>query len=94
MAPASSNSVTMVGGTGRDVFLFNASTPGGEYTIQNFVEGSDRLQLTGYNISTVLSSDVNYSGGPGNYTASINLHDGTTITLTGLHAHLTSSNVT
>ena len=61
-------------------------TPGGSAIINNFVQGSDQLQMQGYNIATVLA-DSSYAGGTG----MIVLPDGTTIELKNLSHALTNS---
>jgi Ca2+-binding RTX toxin-like protein len=68
---------TMTGGGGINLYEFNSSSPGGTAVINNFVQNSDQLQLNGYNIATVLASDITQSGG----NTYINLGGGTTIEL-------------
>lgn len=70
---------TITGGGGSNLYEFNSSTPGGTAIINNFVQGSDQLQLNGYNISTVLASDITQASG----NTYINLGGGTTIELKG-----------
>ena len=70
---------TMTGGGGINLYEFNSSSPGGTAVINNFVQSSDQLQLNGYNIATVLASDITQSGG----NTYINLGGGTTIELKG-----------
>jgi hypothetical protein len=86
---------TFAGGSGFDtmdaqgaksaVFQFNASNHGGTHTIDNFKSGPDKLQLSGYDTTTVLANAQVIGGN-----TVLNLSDGTTITLQGF-THLTAS---
>ncbi len=93
---SSSAAVTMSGGSGHNLYSFQSSTPGGSFTINNFVEsgsGQDLLFLGGYNVNTVIANDITYTGSAGHYNATINLGDGTTITLNNLANHLNNTNI-
>jgi hypothetical protein len=81
---------TIFSGGTADVFEFWKGT-GGTHVINNFREGTDRLDLDGgYNINNVVNDGAKtFSGG----SETLNLSDGTKITINGLKQALTKFNI-
>jgi hypothetical protein len=82
------SSDTFFGATGHDtmsapgaksaVFSFTSTLAGGTHTISSFTSGPDKLQLTGYDTTSVLNNAQIIGG-----STLLNLGDGTTINLVG-----------
>jgi len=73
------------GGTGADIFAFNAST--GIDVIEDFLQGTDKIQIRADIIATTSAAVAAFSGGV------LDLGGGNTVTLTGIIS-LTEADIT
>lgn len=77
---------TLIGGAGRDMFRFTATAAGGQHMIADFVQGADRIDLSGggYTMADIAQTSVHAGS------TVIRLQDGTQITLKNF-THLQNS---
>ena len=77
---------TLTGGAGRDVFRFAATAAGGQHVVTDFVQGVDRIDLSGggYSMADIAQTSVHAGS------TVIRLQDGTQITLKNF-THLQNS---
>jgi Ca2+-binding RTX toxin-like protein len=68
---------TLTGGTGGDLFRFAATAHGGQHVITDFIDGSDKIDLTGGGYTLADISQTSIKAG----STIIKLSDGTQITL-------------